>query len=75
VDRRVFRAELSGFGMSQRVLFSQAYEDGVADPLLLIDLFSFQKPSDIRNPRRRVTGAAAVGVAALAIQYRRHHVA
>jgi len=74
-DPRVFRAELPGFGMSQRVLFSQAPEDGVSPPRLLIDLFSFQKRPDARNPRRWVTGAAVAGVAALAIRHRRHHVA
>jgi hypothetical protein len=61
-----------GFGVSQRVLFSQASEDGAAPPRLLIDLFSFQKRPDVRNPGRWVTGAAAAGAAALAIR-RRHH--
>lgn len=66
-DPRVFRAVLPGFGMSQRVLFSQASEDGVTPPRLLIDLFSFQKRPDVRNPRRWVRGAAAAGAVALAI--------
>jgi CubicO group peptidase (beta-lactamase class C family) len=71
-DPRVFRAELPGFGMSQRVLFSEAAEGGVTAPRLLIDLFSFRKRPDVRNPRRWVTGAAAACAAALVIRHSRH---
>jgi hypothetical protein len=72
-DPRLFRAELPAFGMSLRVLFSQASEAEGTPPRLLIDLFSFQKRPEVRNPRRWVTGAAAAGAVALAIRHGRHH--
>jgi hypothetical protein len=40
---------------------------------LLIDLFSFHKRPDVRNPRRWVNGVAAAGAVALAIRHHRHH--
>ena len=72
-DPRVFRAEFPEFGMSHRVAFSQASEDAAAPPRLLIDLFSFHKRPDARNPRRWVNAAAAAGAAAFAIRHARHH--
>jgi CubicO group peptidase (beta-lactamase class C family) len=70
-DPRVFRAEFPEYGMSLRVAFSEASGDGLTPPRLLIDLASFRKRPDVRNPRRWVTGAAATGAAALAIVCRR----
>jgi hypothetical protein len=71
-DPRVFRAELPGFGMSQRVVFGEASKDAVTPPRLLIDLFSFSKRPGVRNPRRWVNAAAAVGAAAFALRHIRH---
>jgi len=70
-DPRVFRAELPEFGTSLRVAFSEASEHPVTPPRLLIDLISFQKRPDVRDPRRWAAGAAAVGAAAFAIRHRR----
>jgi CubicO group peptidase (beta-lactamase class C family) len=72
-DPRVFRAELPGFGMSQRVVFGEASKDAVTPPRLLIDLFSFSKRPGVRNPRRWVNAAAAAGAAAFALRHVRHH--
>jgi len=72
-DPRVFRAELPGFGISQRVVFGEASKDAVTPPRLLIDLFSFSKRPGVRNPRRWVNAAAAAGAAAFALRQVRHH--
>jgi CubicO group peptidase (beta-lactamase class C family) len=72
-DPRVFRVELPEFGMSVRVVFSGGSEDGVTATRLLMDLMSFHKRPDIRNPRRWVTGVAAAGAVALTIRPRLHH--
>jgi CubicO group peptidase (beta-lactamase class C family) len=72
-DPWVFRAEFPEFGMSQRVVFNKAPPDAAIPPRLLIDLFSFHKRPDARNPRRWVNAAAAAGAAALAISHVRHH--
>jgi hypothetical protein len=40
---------------------------------LLIDLFSFHKRPDVRNPRRWVNGVAAAGAVGLVIRHRLHH--
>ena len=71
-DPRVFRAESPEYGMSLRVAFSEASEDGVTPARLLIDLMSFRKRPDARNPRRLVTGAVAVGGAILATRHVLH---
>jgi CubicO group peptidase (beta-lactamase class C family) len=67
-DPKVFRAELSEFGMSVPVVFSEASEDGVTATRLLMDLMSFHKRPDVRNPRRWVSGVAAAGVVVLTIR-------
>jgi CubicO group peptidase (beta-lactamase class C family) len=72
-DPRVFRAEFPEYGMSLRAAFSESSEDGVIPPRLLIDLVSFRKRPDIRNPRRWVTGAAAASGAILATRHTLHH--
>jgi hypothetical protein len=66
-DPRVFRAELPEYGYSLRVVFSEGPEDGTTATRLLIDLFSFRKRPDARNPRRWVNGVAAAGAVAFAI--------
>jgi hypothetical protein len=72
-DPTAFRAELSEFGMSVPVVFSQKSEGGMTATRLLIDLFSFRKRPDVRNPRRWVTGVAAAGAVTLAIRHRLSH--
>jgi CubicO group peptidase (beta-lactamase class C family) len=72
-DPRVFRAEIPEFGVSPRVVFSQAPEDAATPPQLLIDLFSFHKRPGVRNPRRWANAAAAAGAATLAVRHLRHH--
>ena len=69
-DPRVFRVEFPEFGYSLRVVFSDGPEDEMTATRLLIDLFSFHKRPDIRNPRRWVNGVAAAGAVALAIRHR-----
>jgi CubicO group peptidase (beta-lactamase class C family) len=72
-DPKVFRAEFSEFGLSMRVVFSGASEAGTADTRLVLDLMSFRRRPDVRNPRRWVNGAAAAGAVALAIRCGRRH--
>ena len=71
-DPAVFRAELSEFGLSVPVVFSGESEDGTTTRLL-IDLFSFRKRPDVRNPRRWANGVAAAGAVALAVRHGLHH--
>jgi len=73
-DPRVFRVELPEFGKRVRVVFSGGPEDGVVPMRLLMDLMSFRKRPDVRNPRRWVNGAAAAGAVALAIGRGPHRV-
>ncbi len=72
-DSRVFRVELPEFGYTFPVVFSGGSGDGVTATRLLIDLFSFHKRPDVRNPRRWVNGVAAAGAVGLAIRHRLHH--
>ncbi len=74
-DSRVFRVEFPKFGYSFPVVFSGGSGDGVTATRLLIDLFSFHKRPDVRNPRRWVNGVAAAGAVVLAIRHRHrlHH--
>jgi hypothetical protein len=57
-DPELFRGELPEFGMSIRVAFSGRPDDGMTATRLLMDLFSFQKRPDLRNPRRWVNAVA-----------------
>jgi len=66
-DPWVFRAELPDFGKSVRVVFTGGPDEGGATRLLM-DLLSFQKRPEVRNPRRWVNGVLAAGAAALAIR-------
>jgi CubicO group peptidase (beta-lactamase class C family) len=68
-DPYVFRIDLSEFGFdSCRVAFSQEPETGRAALALDLMPLSLQKRSDLRSPRRWVTGALAVGATALAVR-------
>jgi len=71
-DPRVFRIYFPEFGMNFRVVFGGGPEDGSAARLLL-DVMSFERRPDFRNPRPWVTGGLAVGIAALAIRGAVHH--
>ena len=71
-DPRVFRSYLPEFGMNLRVVFDAGPEAGPATRLLL-DLLSFERRPDLRNPRPWVSGVGAAGVAALAVRSLRHH--
>jgi hypothetical protein len=62
----MFRAEFSEFGLSVPVVFGGEPDNGVTTTRFLMDLMSFRKRPDARNPRRWVTGAAAAGAVALA---------
>lgn len=65
-DPRVFRVVMPQYGRTDRVVFT----DDVPRRLLL-DVMSFEKRPDVRNPRRWLTGVAAAGVAATAMRRRR----
>ena len=64
-DPRVFRVVMPQYGRSDRVVFTDD-----TPPRLLLDVMSFEKRPDVRNPRRWVTGVAAAGLVATAA--RRH---
>jgi hypothetical protein len=64
-DPRVYRVEFPKYGKTWRVVFT---ED--TPPRLLLDVLSFQKRPDWRNPRRWATGIAAAGVASAVIRPR-----
>ena len=66
-DPWVFRIYFPEFGMDFRVVFDGGPKDGTATRLLL-DVMSFERRPDLRNPRPWMTGALAVGTAALAIR-------
>ena len=67
-DPWVFRVEFPDFGKTSRVVFSRGPEDEGAPMRLLLDVMSFHKRSEVRNPRRWVNGVLAAGVATLAIR-------
>ena len=58
--------------MNLRVAFDGGPNQGAATRLLL-DLMSFERRPDFRNPRPWVTGGLAAGTAALAIRSVLHH--
>jgi hypothetical protein len=62
-DPWVFRVEIPEYGKHYRVVFTRP-EGG--EMRLLMEVLSFRKRPDVRNPRPWVTGALAVGAAALA---------
>jgi CubicO group peptidase (beta-lactamase class C family) len=67
-DPWVFRVEFPDFGKTSRVVFSRRPEDEGAPMRLLLDVMSFHKRPEVRNPRRWVNGVLAAGVATLAIR-------
>jgi CubicO group peptidase (beta-lactamase class C family) len=67
-DPWVFRVEFPEYGKSLRVVFSGGPEAGAAATRLLLDLMSFQRRPDVRNPRPWMNGALAAGAATLAIR-------
>jgi hypothetical protein len=71
-DPRVFRIYFPEFGMNFRVVFDGGPKDGSATRLLL-DVMSFERRPDFRNPRPWATGGLAAGTAALAIRGVVHH--
>ena len=64
-DPRVFRVVMPAYGRTDRVVFTNE-----APPRLLLDVMSFEKRPNTRNPRRWVTGVAAAGL--LVTATRRH---
>jgi hypothetical protein len=64
-DPQVFRVVMPQYGRTDRVVFTNDMP-----PRLLLDVMSFEKRPNARNPRRVVMGIAAAGIAAEAT--RRH---
>ncbi len=64
-DPRVFHIELPTYDKTSKVVFTDDMP-----PRLLLDVMSFQKRPDWRNPRRWCAGIAAAGVAAAVIRRR-----
>jgi CubicO group peptidase (beta-lactamase class C family) len=71
-DPYVLRVYFPEFGMNLRVVFQGESEGGTPSRLLL-DMTSFERRPDLRNPRPWLTGGLAVGGAALAIRGVRHY--
>jgi CubicO group peptidase (beta-lactamase class C family) len=71
-DPWVFRIYFPEFGMDFRVVFDSEPRDGTATRLLM-DVMSFDKRPNFRNPRPWVTGGLAAGTATLAIRSIRRH--
>jgi CubicO group peptidase (beta-lactamase class C family) len=72
-DPWVFRLYFPEFGMNFRVVFDGGPQDGRATRLVM-DVMSFERRPDFRNPRPWLTGALAVGTTALAVRsIRRRH--
>jgi CubicO group peptidase (beta-lactamase class C family) len=67
-DPWVFRVEFPDYGKSFRVVFSRGPEDEGAPMRLLLDVMSFHKRPEVRNPRRWLNGVLAAGAATLAIR-------
>jgi hypothetical protein len=64
-DPRVYRVEFPKYDKTWRVVFTDD-----TPPRLLLDVLSFQKRPDWRNPRRWGAGVAAAGVAGAVIRRR-----
>jgi Beta-lactamase len=70
-DPWAFRLEIPDYAINLRVVFRQGREKGRTVTRLLTDMFSFQKRSDVRNPRRLAGGALLAGATAVAVRRRR----
>jgi hypothetical protein len=70
-DPWVFRVEIPEYGKNMRVAFAQAPEDG--GMRLLMEVLSFRKRPDVRNPRRWANAALAAGATTLAVSRLRRH--
>jgi hypothetical protein len=64
-DPWVFRVEIPEYGKHCRIVFTGGRDTGNQPMRLLLEVMSFQKRPDARNPRRWVNGALAAGAAAL----------
>ena len=64
-DPRVYRVEFREYDKTWRVVFTQD-----TPPRLLLDVMSFQKRPDWKNPRRWAAGIAVAGAAAAAVRQR-----
>jgi CubicO group peptidase (beta-lactamase class C family) len=71
-DPWVFRIYFPEFGMESRVVFDGGSNERTARRLLL-DVMSFERRPDFRNPRPWLTGGLAIGTAAVAIRSVLHH--
>ena len=67
-DPSVFRVEFPKFGLSARVVFGESAEDAGTQPRLLMDVMSFRKRPDSRNPRLWLNGTLAAGATAFAVR-------
>jgi CubicO group peptidase (beta-lactamase class C family) len=67
-DPWVFRGEFPGYEMSLRLVFTSGSGSEETAQRLLIDLMSFRKRPDARNPRLLLNGMAAAGTVALVIR-------
>jgi CubicO group peptidase (beta-lactamase class C family) len=64
-DSRVYRVEIPRYDKTWRVVFTDDMP-----PRLLLDVMSFQKRPDWKNPRRWATGLTVAGAAAAAVRRR-----
>jgi CubicO group peptidase (beta-lactamase class C family) len=71
-DPWVFRMSFPEYGMNLRAVFDSGPTER-ASARLLLDLMSFDKRPDVRNPRPWLAGGLAVGAATLTIRGRLHH--
>jgi CubicO group peptidase (beta-lactamase class C family) len=72
-DPRVFRAEFPEYGMAFHVAFAGESAEGAATARLALEVMSFRKRPDLRNPRRCVNAAAAAGAVTLALRHVARH--
>jgi CubicO group peptidase (beta-lactamase class C family) len=70
-DPRVFRVEIPEYGQTHRVVFKPARENRGTPARLLIDVMSFRKRPDTRNPRRLAGGALLAAVTTAGVRRRR----
>jgi hypothetical protein len=61
-DPFVFRVVMPAYGRTDRVAFTDE-----SPRRLLLDVMSFEKRPDVRNPRRLLAGVATAGIAAAVV--------